>query len=270
MATNNDFPHFISTDQKVLLSDWTVMAKLIFKHSALLKDGGYDEEAFNNEPTHILSDQQFDNAFRGPYAAFLRDKIRAFATLCRLRMASHIQNEDSLKDHLNTLHPELQLQADVTEQFDREHIKDAQDKLDTLVADHNQQWEGQLFFWQTSIISALNDAKLGANANDTDEFSAAEPLSELFERYQNYNIDLPKVTFPLSFHDYFMMKAKLMILNALSRQQLPHDNKQIQSFMSKLKKPLAEISNAEMKLLETQRKKTIEALADIQFAALAR
>lgn len=270
MTANNNFPNFISTDQKVLLSDWTVMAKLIFKHSALLKNGGYDEETFNNKPTHVLSDQQLDNAFRGPYAAFLRDKIRAFATICRLRMASHIQQDDSLKDNLNTLHPELQLQPDITEHFDKEQITEVQDKLDVLVIDHNQQWEGQLFFWQTNIISTLNDAKLGANTNDIDEFNAAEPLSELFERYQNYNIDLPKVTFPLSFHDYFMMKAKLMILNALSRQQLPHDEKQIQVFLKVLKKPLNEISKTEAQLLEKQHKETIEALKHIQFAALAR
>lgn len=267
MIHNTDFPNFISTDQKVLLSDWTVLAKLIFKHASLLKDGGYTEEDFDNSPTKVLSDRQFDDALRGPYSAFFRGKIRAFAIICRLRMAAHTHKQDSIKDNLQSLRPKLQLQSDVSERFGNDELKPYQETLDGLVSHHNQQWEGQLFFWQSSIISGLNEAKLGINDHESDEFNIAEPLSEIFERYQNYNIDLPKVTFPLSFHDYLLLKAKLLILSALSRQHQPHEEKQIQAFITAIKKPLAEIKQAEEALIKTQDKETKEALKDLQFAA---
>jgi hypothetical protein len=266
MTTPQKFPEFISTYQRVLISDWPTMAKLIFKHSCLLKEGGYKEQNFNEDPTNVLSDQQLLDAVQGPYSAFFLSKIKAFSIIARLRMARHIDNEDSLKDNLNPLDKNLELDAKKLADFPKEEVTKIQDAFDELVTDHCQQWEGQLFFWQMSVTGALKSDGLGITEMESDEFASPEPISELLARYDGVNIKPPKVNYPLSFADYFRLKAYLTILSVLSRQHQPHGEKEIEQHMKALKKPLNEIEKQEKDLLKTQESQVAELLQPINFA----
>ncbi len=260
MSTNFKFPDFISTYQKVLLSDWPAIAKLIFKHSALLKDGGYREEDFESSPTNVLSERQISDATNGPYSAFFHDKIAAFAKFGRIRMGVHIDNQDSIKDHLSHINKADELTSRQLEHFPPEEITRLQDAFDELVTDHAQQWEGQLFFWQMSITGALRESGLEITEMESDEFSAPEPISELLARYDAVNVTPAKVAYPLNFADYFRLKAYLTILSALSRQHLPNDEKSIDGHMKALKKALSDISKAEAQLRKQQQSEIDELL----------
>lgn len=266
MPTPQKFPEFISTYQRVLISDWPVMAKLIYKHSCLLKNGGYREAQFNQSPTNVLSEQQFLDAVQGPYSAFFIDKIKAFSIIARLRMAVHISNEDNIKDNLHSLDNTLQLDPKKLMDFPKEEISAIQESFDNLVTTHCQQWEGQLFFWQMSITGALKNDGLSVTEMESDEFAAAEPISELLARYDSLSVTPPTVNYPLSFADYFRLKAYLSILSVLSRQHQPHGTKEIEKHMKALKKPLHEIEKQEKELINTQQAEVDKLLQPIQFA----
>lgn len=252
MSDDNKFPHFINTYQRVLLSDWQPMAKLLFKHSSLLKHGGYSEQAFNEDPTHVLTEQQIQDALQGPYSAYFLAHIKTYSLLARWRMAAHIDKDDSLKDNLDSIDPTLKINPKKIEALGEDGLKDLQDHLNELVELHGQQWEGQLFFWQMSITGALRNEGLELAEIESDDFSAPEPLSELLERYEGLNITPPKTAFPLSFADYFRLKAYLLIHSTLSRQHQTHDDKAIQKYLKALKKPLAEVEKAEKQLAAQQ------------------
>ena len=263
MTEYTKFPHFINTYQRVLLSDWQTMAKLLFKHSALLKQGGYNEKEFNEDPTNVLTDRQINDSLQGPYSAFFLSHIQTFSKLARWRMAAHIEKEDSLKDNLSSLDKTLKIPLKKIETVGIDGIKELEEQLNELVSTHNQEWEGQLFFWQISITGALKSDGLELAEIETDDFNAPEPLSELLERYKGLNLEPIKVNYPLCFADYFRLKAYLLIQSALSRQHLAHDDKTIQKNMKILKKPLQEIEKSEKKLLNTQQTTLNELVAKI-------
>lgn len=264
MTESTHFPDFINTYQRVLLSDWQTMAKLIFKHSALLKHGGYKEQEFNDDPTNVLTEGQITDALQGPYSAFFLMHIKSFSQLAQWRMAAHIDKEDSLKDNLHSLDPELKINPKKLEALGENGIKELEEEFNELVENHCQQWEGQLFFWQMSITGALRSEGLDLAEIESDDFAAPEPVSELREHYQSLNLEPMKVSYPLSFADYFRLKVYLLIHSALSRQHLPHDDKAIQKHVKALKRPLHEIEKAEKNLLNEQQAAITELLSPIR------
>lgn len=267
MSNTFTFPSMITTYQKVLLSDWPIMAKIILKHSSLLREGGYKEELSKTSATNVLLDKQIRDAVTGPFSTFFLTKIHAFTLLARIRMALHISKEDLFNDNISPL-AKSKLESKYLEKFSTDDISKIQEAFNDLVLKHNQQWEGQLFFWQISITSALKNAGLSITELESDEFVSAEPLSELLDRYNNLNIAPIKFVQPLTFSDYFRLKAYLTILSALSRQQLPHTDKDIDHYMKALKKPLAEIHKSEKELHQQQEAETSQLIKPIEFARI--
>ena len=267
MSNTFTFPNLITNYQKVLLSDWPVMAKIIFKHSSLLREGGYKEEEFNASATNVLTDKQIYDAITGPYSNFFLKKIHAFTIVSRLRMALHIKKEDSFNDNISAL-AKTKLDPKYLDKFSSDDIAKIQENFNELVLRHNQQWEGQLFFWQISITSALKTAGLAITELESDEFVSAEPLSELLDRYDGLNITPIKIAQPLTFSDYFRLKSYLTILSALSRQHLPHGEKDIDHYMKALKKPLTDIHKAEKELIQQQEAETAAIINPIGFARI--
>lgn len=268
MTNQTKFPEFINTYQRVLISDWPTIAILIFKHSCLLKEGGYNKQQFDASPTNVLSERQIQDALQGPYSAFFINKIKSFAILARLRMATHIDKEDSLKDNLSSLDKALELDPKKLESFPADEVSKLQEEFNGLTNDHCQQWEGQLFFWQMSLTSAMRDSGVSITEMESDEFSECEPVSELLDRYNDLNLTPPKVDYPLSFADYFRLKAFMTIQGALSRMHLPHDTKDIEKHMKALKSALNEIEKKEKELIKEQQIETDELLRPISFVKL--
>lgn len=261
------FPNMLTTYQKVLLSDWPAMAKIIFKHSSLLREGGYKEEFFNASPTHVLSDKQIHDSLTGPYSTFFLRKIHAFTMIARFRIALQIKKEDVFGDNISP-QAKTKLEPKHLDTFSSDDMSRMQEAFNELVIKHNQQWEGQLFFWQISITSALKNAGLAITELESDEFASAEPLSELLARYDGVNITPVKVSYPLTFSNYFRLKAYLTILSALSRQQLPHTEKDIEHYMKALKKPLTDVHKAEKELNQQHEAETAALIKPIEFARI--
>lgn len=266
MSDSHTFPNFISTYQRVLLSDWKTICKLITKHSTPLKAGGYQEESFNQSPIHVLSDLQLKDALEGPYGYSLTQGIGAYTTVLRVRMATHIQTEDNLKDNFTPLNPDMALDTKAIEKIPADEIIKIQENLGAVINDNNQQIEGQLFFWQMEISNALREAGLTFSELETEEMNAPEPLSELLDRYQAMSITPPKIKIPVDFANYLTLKAYLMILGSLSRQQLSHTPKDIEKFIKALKKPLNNIAKSEGEMRHKQAVALDAAVKDIKFA----
>lgn len=259
--TDKKFPLFMTTDQRVLLSDWPPLARLLEKHSAPLKAGGYQ----GNEEgrAEVLSEKAIYDAYQGPYHFLFEQIINAYVELARLRMAIHINHDDNLTENLT--HPDTTwpINKNRIKNLSMDDINHCRDELETCLNDHNQQWEGQLFLWQMQITSALRDAGLDINNYENEEFSVPEPLSELLERFTSLNITPPVFTEPLGFAQYFKLKAYLMILGALSRQHLPHETKDIEKFMKELKKPLSTIEKESQSIAAQQQQALARVVAII-------
>ncbi len=265
MSQHPVFPEFITTYQRVLISDWPIMAKLIFKHSHPLKEGGYKEANFKNNATNVLSERQIQDALQGPYSAFFLSQLKAFSIIARLTMVVKINKEDALKDNYTSLHPEFKIDPKKIENFQSTEVTHIREAFDELTNNQCQQWEGKLFFWQMSVTGALKINGVNISEMELDEFNAPEPLSELLARYDNVNITPPKVTYPLNFTDYFHLKAYLTVLSALSRQHLPHGEKEIEKHMKALKKPLKDIEKEQAELLKEQEAAVHDLLQPLHF-----
>jgi hypothetical protein len=268
MATEAKFPEFINTYQRVLISDYPTIAKLLYKHSCFLKDGGYNEEEFNADPTNVLSEKQIQDAIQGPYSAFFLSKIQVFTIIARLRMAAHIEKEDSLKDNLTTLEKDFEIDPKKLEDFPSDEVTKLQEQFDELVTSQYQQWEGQLFFWQMSLTGAMRESGVAVTEMEADEFAAAEPITEILDHYKDLNLEPPKVSYPLSFADYFRLKAYIAIHSALSRMMQPHTPKDIEKHMKALKKTLQEVEQKEKELAAAQNAETDEFLKPLAFVKL--
>lgn len=268
MTEHDSFPEYITTYQRVLISDWPAIAKLIYKHTCLLKEGGYNEESFESDPRNVLSERQIKDALQGPYSACFLANLRSFARLARLKMALHIDKEDSLKDNLSSCDEALAIDPKQLEKFSIDEALKLQEQFDEQVTYHCQQWEGQLFFWQMSLITAIRESGANITEMEADDFSAPEPVSELLARYNDLNVSPPKVRYPLSFADYFRLKAYLIIHSALGRMHLPHEAKDIEKHMKHLKNTLHEIEKKEKDITEIQHDETEELLKPIAFIKL--
>lgn len=260
--SDKPFPIFLTTDQRVLLSDWPPLAELILKHSTPLKAGGYQPDAASKNS--VLSERAIFDAYQGPYHAFFKQIITAYAELARLRMALHIHNDDNLKENLTR--PEAAawpIEEKKIKDLSMDTLNVCRDALESCLIDHSQQWEGQLFLWQMQITGGLREAGLDINSHENNEFSAPEPLSELLERFMGLRITPPKFTEPLGFAQYFKLKAHLLVVSTLSRQHLPHESKDIEKFMKVLKKPLATIEKESQSIATQQQQAVDQAIAII-------
>lgn len=246
--TDKSFPTFMTTDQRVLLSDWPPLAKLITKHSTPLKAGGYNPEA---QTAQVLSELAIFDAYQGPYHHLFKQIISAYSTLARVRMAIQINNDDNLKENLTYPDTTWPINEKAISDLTIDNINRCRDELEDCLSDHNQQWEGQLFLWQMQITGALRDAGIDINSYENDEFSAPEPLSELLERFVSLNVTPPTFTEPLGFAQYFKLKAFLLIMGSLSRQHLPHEPKDIDNYMKAIKKQLQAIEKESKQISDT-------------------
>jgi hypothetical protein len=253
-----NFPNFITTDQRILLSDWPPLAESIMLHSLPLKAQIENQIGSQLMLGQVLTDQQIFEAIQGPYSGLYKPVILAFSTLARMRTMLHIKKEDSLNDNMKDTQKAAFPNNKQLEQVTLDDINRYREALEECLANHTQQWNGQCFLWQMQLIGELRHAELDINDHEIEVFNAAEPLSDLFDRFKALSITPPKHTLPLNFSSYFQLKSYLLIVSALSRQHLPHDEKNIASFMKALKKSFSTIKK-ESDAIAAQQAQTIQA-----------
>ena len=250
------FPDFITTDQRIIVSEWTALSKLIAKHSLLRDQQVKQNQSDTIDLNTILTDQQIFDAIQGAYHPLFKIYIPVATMIAFHRTHAQIDKEDNLKENLAYLaagHTVVSMDA----------INHCRDQLNDAIVRHNQQWEGQLFLWQMQLTGALRDSGLQISEHELDEFSAPDSLSQVNTDFLSLNIDPPTYTLPLGFHQYFRLKCYLLVIHALSRQHQPHGAREISAYMKYVKKPLATIESESKKIALEQQSQVDEIMSQL-------
>ncbi len=271
-------PRFISTQARILITEWQALAKLIVSHSVPAKDKpitniedleSFDIENLENitfstadELPNILSEKQVQTALQGPYGNLIREKMRAYSRIARFRLEMHLSKEELFKNKRATLAEQEQIPVKKLDKLSFTQLDQIQSELDNLTAEHDQQWREFIEEWSDHLIQFLNQTKLSLTERETKEFQDEDIATEILPRFIEVSLKLPKKDYAeMSCVDYLHLKALLTIQSALSRQHLAHDDNEIQQKLKDFKSMWSEMEKQEKALLENQKQLTEQVLS---------
>lgn len=263
---------FIGTHARLLISDWKVIAELISKHSSFIKshfdseNKSADEEIPNTALPHVLSRREIEEAINGPLQAFFKEKLSAYMKISLLRMYITLREDDTLKDYRADLPDFNKIPQTILQNTSLSDLKKIQQNLDALTIEHAEAWENARKEWNQTILQRLNEQKISFSDIEIKEFLDPEPISELFDRFTDLNIALPKLRkSDMNSSQYLTLKSDIAIQSSLSRQHISHGQADIQKTLSKLKSDFNAIAKQEKQMIEEQKKTTQEVIANISW-----
>lgn len=257
--------YFIGTYAKIILSDWPMLAELVSVHTQLIKHAPEQEKEV--QQFNLLSERQITDAIKGPYQAFFKQKMIAYAAISRLQLELTVEKEEVFKEKRTP--PETkELPKKLVEKFSFSDLDNIRSELDQLTSEHDQQWKEYIQQWQGKILSRINEIGITLTEIEIKEFKDQEPISELYDRFVNLHIELPKTKKnAMNFQKYFTYKIYLIIHSALSRQHRPHQQEDIKKILKLLKSDLDAIRKEEKQILADQKQATDKLIEPIAFAS---
>ncbi len=249
----------LTTCARVLLCDWAFISQLLEQYSLTrkaMKEKEREGESTLQMTAPIISNDTYQESVQGPFGQFFRPLLKAYSKLLPIRLALHIAQEDVLKEARDLHFAEKALNNPLAEKLNLDYLVRLQEDLNQLAQTLHTLWQDHLKEGISHLIKTLGEEKLSLSILEISEFYEYEPLCELQERYQIAHLELPKIEVKnLGFTDYLKLKTVLTIQSALSRQQQPHQNKDIQAVFKPLKKTFEMIQKQEHQLIKEQEEK---------------
>lgn len=263
MTRKND-EKIIGTHARITLSDWHVLAKLIAKHGALIKDRPQQEGAETESTPSVLSQREIDDAFNGPLQHFFKQASTTYAAIARVRIHLNMREDEAFKDKRADIPEEDKVPENILEQASISDLNKIQNELDDLMLAQSEHWEQCLEAWNNHLLQRLSDIGLSLSDIEIKEFYDPEPISELSDRFVSLNIPLPKMRkSEMNFSTYLTLKSDIAIQSALSRQHLPHQQSDIQKLLKQLKTDFNDIRQQEQEILMGQKAASTQVIANI-------
>jgi hypothetical protein len=271
--------HFYSTQARILMAEWVILAKLIMAHSIPAKEKkvvsiedleSFDIENLENinfgtseELPHIMAEKNINIAMQGPFGAMLKEKMAVYAAISRVRLEIHVSKEELFKTKRTT--PEEQrIPEKKLEKLSFSLLDELQNQLDELTQQHDQEWQEFIQSWTDALLAFFTQSQLTLTEREVKELKDEDIATELLPRFIEVGLKPPKPSYPqMSCTDYLQLKAFLTIQSALSRQHLPHDDAQIQQKLLGFKSELAKMQKQEQELLAEQKNLSAEILSRI-------
>ncbi len=258
----------ISTNARIILGEWNVLAALVAKHTTLTKEriqaqSETSEEAA--EKPNILSIRQIEDALNGPYQDFFKQKLSAYSSIYKLQLAITLDQEEAFKNRFST-GEEKPIPKELLSRFSVADLEKMRKQLDELTTEHNQQWEAFSQQAKDLLKQTIADSRMQLSDIEINEFSLNEPQSELLDRFTVLSITPPKQSkaqHPLTY--YLNLKTYLTLHSALSRQHLPHEKQDIENAMKPLKANFGQTNKLEKQLLLKQFEEAHEIVRYISF-----
>ena len=258
---------FLDTYARVMLSDWQTLMKFIQEHTKRLQQQLQSDPRQTN--LNILSEQQIQEIMHGPYHHFVQQQIHAFALLNFANYSLKVDEDEAFKaakmpqEITKKTIPAKMLQAISQQDIDR-----IRTELERHFYEAEEQWETL----RQESISNLNAQflknNLALSEDEKQTLAADEPISELLERFTERQLILPKhKSKQYTFADYYFLKCIIVVHSALSRQQLPHTKKEIDTQLKTFKTCFNQIKLAEQTCIENQKTKLSEIMAVISFVS---
>ncbi len=225
MTNSNE--HFTSTYARIILSDWHALAKMMTGHE-----------------TPNLTQEDIDSALDGPLGDFFRHKITAYAKIMQDTNRLAKSNEEAFKPLMD---PNIPVKS-------AGEIDKALSELTELTEQQYQEWLTQWQQFAESLSKSLEKKKTILNQIEIEDLARQESLKELFNRFEELHLELPKIKFKkMNLETYLYFKTFLAIQSALSRQHLPNQLSDIEAILKSLKKEFQLISQTEKALSKKQK-----------------
>lgn len=273
MSTTDDSENFISSYARIILSNFTVIAELIAKHSELIKDKT-QREALDDPlfPRAILSEQQVHDVLDGPYQKFFKNKLTAYAMIARTQTALAMRQEEGFKERFEKGElPVWNVTQRMLESISSSDLSNIRNQLDELSKEHMEQWEQKVQEWRDHLLQRIQEIGFQLSAIEEKEFYDEEPISELMNRYTDLHLEPPKIKKDeVDFQAYYTFKLYLTLQSALGRQHKPHSPDEIELLIKQFKADLKQMSKEENMLYKTQAADTEKLLTPISFAKPAK
>ncbi|ACJ18370.1 hypothetical protein [Coxiella burnetii] len=246
----------ISTDAKILINDWQNLHDKIVENATYIKES----KKVNETASTLISDQQLEDALKGPLQSFFRQKLSAYATLSKIRLLLVTTKDEIFKKNPREDAPPKAILEKITSA----ELNKIQQTLNELTKSHYQQWQEKRESWNKLLIMALTVNGITLSEIEIKELKDKEPLSELKNRFIDLNIPFPSTKL-MNFEHYLRAKVYLATRSSLSRQQQPHDDNIITKFLKKLNNEFNQIHKEETELIKAQQNETQEPLKPLPF-----
>lgn len=255
-----------STYTRLLVSDWRALNKLLAEFTRPVKemhDEDSDESRDDTDMPKAISPTTLQDAFDGPYHAFFQTKFDAYAKLTRLRMELNIRENDIFKGQRGALDDIPAPSKKLIESTTLTKLDDIYQALDELTQVHADQIRSIIHEWNGLLLESLRNNEIELSILELSEFQTLEPMSELRDRYTHFKLKMARSKNDMSFNEFFQLRIRLIILNALSRQHQVPDEKDITAILKKMKSTFDAIKKQEQALFSQQKSETSEVLKDI-------
>ncbi len=253
----------ISTYARLALSDWQVLSKLIVKHGTLF-------HAETKTPVNpLLEIETIQEAFRGPYQAFLRERLPIYSGLGRVKSKLITTQQDLLKrDSATPLPPEqTTLPAELLAGITMPMLEQIKQQLDQNTQEQYAQWQEAVNYWKNGLSQYLNQTNIVLTDIELEEFMRDETVSEVFTRYKNLSIPLPSMKNGCScFGIYLRLKTVIAVYSSLNRRMQPHNETDIELILKPLSNYFSDIEKYERQMIENQQQLAMQIIHPIAFA----
>ncbi|MDF1653736.1 MAG: hypothetical protein P1U34_01380 [Coxiellaceae bacterium] len=253
--------YFIPTYTRVMISDWSNIARFIIEHARLMKDKVNPDE---NQQNHVPSETQVNDALNGPFNGFIHECISAFAKIARVRIEHTRKDSDFFISEATENNP-----SDIPERLLKQTSSAECDNLTKQLNDHVaglvQQWRDAANHWVTQVQQQLMSQDLPLSEIEITELKDDEPLSDILDRYTELKVAQPKLPKDMDFAVYYKLKATLAVHSVLSRQQKPHTPDDIEKLIKPLKKLFKMITDEQKQILTSQQAEIAEIIAPVDY-----
>lgn len=239
----------LNTYSKLLLNEWPALTQLIWQHGKTLSSPA--------ECPAGLPDEIIDAAMHSPYQPFLQNKLSALAQIEQVRTAFLAQKNESLKEAaqqgLLTPADFPPVPESIIEQVSLGDLENLQQQVFELISLHHDAWQHNVERWQTQLLNSLAATDLNLSPDEIDNFRLPERVSDLVNQAAEVNLSLSKQEkITNDFKNYLTLKTLLSIHNALSREQRPHEPKDIAIYIKACQSVLTQIGREEKSLNDLQ------------------
>ncbi|HYF98172.1 MAG TPA: hypothetical protein VD770_04255 [Coxiellaceae bacterium] len=264
MAEQGNRP--LSTFAKLALSDWKALAKLIAYYSTPIHKEPVEDE--NLKPL-VLTDAQLQEALQGPFSSFLKQKMREYASIGKVKAKNIITQQEFFKrdNPPDTTPDENGLTAEIASHVSIPTLNSLLDQMHQLTHEHNQQWIEANTYWKNGLAQYFEQSSMNLSEIEKQDFMTDVSATELLNQFSELKIEAPKTKQGCTtFGAYLKLKSALAVYSSLSRRLQSHTENDVNQFLKPLLNYFSDVEKYEQQMLSNQRTQALQVLQPIAYA----
>ena len=249
---------FVDSTMLNIVNDFDTLKKIILHFCHVT----YSNQSEATETPKLITEAHLHDAIHGPLAKFFKEILASYSIIAEARLSKNLTTDESLRPARGKAGMSNQL---ISTNLSMNEIASVCHNLDNTCEKLADQWEEQIREWKRAIMKLVSNDQLVFSDMEREEFFKLIPISELDNRFVELNIQKPSNP-PKMMHIayYIEMKIDIAITSALSRQQQPHTQDDIQKILKQTKKHFKEITRHEKDILAEEKDMLLSALGSLK------